>query len=558
MPIKRPYQRTTVIHTKTEIESWEKITFSTESTVTPELRGKTCYVSPAFGVLGKERNHHSIEVKSEGPGFVNFYMGHAPNANKDQYDKVFSTYYYTVDFLRVGIPFYKKDYPAAYGGRAFNWWIVEANQTRKITEIKHTYHQCPDGLSTHWLHDHPVKSYSYMGGSMKYSMSYPPDYDSEDKTKKYPLVISVGGSASLGNNGNILTQTDPGCVIVREYNHFFNYPAFHLTIQIPFGSEFTEKIEFNKHDSRYHPSYITSYGQHYYGAIGCRGLINQLLSDPDHNIDSDRIYLTGFSGGGLFSYEMLMGGRDIFAAIIPIAAWAIGGPYSNVLADTKWNSPLVETIGIKFIDGSHSGIVFKAISSDGSNVVLQDVNNTSFTISIPLIELQLKTEAVYKESGESYKDRLTKEFLRGKHIPTIVAAGSNDDMKYGTEAYKIVSDENGGNCQMQILAGAGHTSTTQAFWAKEENVKWMFNQVKIQNIPIDPYPDGDYSKPPVVPKIISVEDVATSYLVYLDNSLSLETDNLQIALDHAFQLKKENQNSIVNLKEVLDKVIKYD
>ena len=433
MPIKRPFLRKEAIHTQTDIEAWETVVLADDETVTAELRGKTFLISPAFGDSNREQHHHNVEIEVEGPegSLLNIHMGHAPVDS--QYDRVFSTYYYTIDFKNVKPGTFVKDYPAAYGSRRRNWWLIEVKPDIKVTQIKHSYLEPPEGIYTAWMHE-SVKSHEFMGGRMHYSTSFPCDYDSDEDTR-YPLIISVGGSGELGDDKGILVQTDPGCVITKFRDHFENYKAFNVTIQIPYSRDFTETVP-DAERAPYHDGWSTYYHERGHGMIGCREIIQKLLDDPDHNIDPNRIYLTGFSGGGLFSFEGLKGGRDIFAAVVPIGGWPIAGAYANVELNTYWDAP--------FPDG-----------------------------------------------GESLKDRLKKEILRSRHIPTTVCAGSSDGMRYGSAAFVKVAKELGVDSRYKEYP-TSHGGSPKLAWADTSNLKWLFDQSK-GSIPIDPYPNADYS-----------------------------------------------------------------
>lgn len=273
---------------------------------------------------------------------------------------------------------------------------------------------------------------------MHYSVAYPCDYDSEED-RLYPLVLSVGGSGELGDDKRILVQTDPGCIITKYRNFFENdkYRAFHVTLQIP-TSGFTEEVP-TPEMSPYHDGWSRYYHERSHGMIGAREIVNMLIADPDHKIDPNKIYLTGFSGGGLFSFEGLKGLRDVLAAAVPVAAWPIGGAYRDVLNDPYWDTP-------------------------------------------------------YADGKESLKDRLKKEMFRSRHIPTIIGVGTNDNMKFGSRAFQLVADEIGKDSQLKEYP-ASHGGSPKRVWGDPDNVEWLFSQTKQLNLPIDPYPDVDYTDP---------------------------------------------------------------
>jgi len=501
MSIQRPYQRTTKIIERSEINSWETVTLANDSSVTAELRGKTLKISPAFGKVGKERNHHKFEVEIEGEGTTNLFIGQAPR--KEHIDRVYNTYYYTQDFKNISNGFIK-EVPALYGNRNFNWYLVEDKPDAKITRIVHTYHQCPDEWNTSWMQE-GMFEYKFLGGRMKYALSYPAGYNSNN-TIEYPLVVSVGGSGELGDDGRVRVQTNPSSIITRYHDFFVNFPAFHLTVQIPFPRDFTEEINTTPSQWPYHDGWLKYYVEDGYGVIGTKEIINKLINNPDNHINVNKIYLTGFSGGGLFCYESLKGLRDIFAAIVPIAAWPIGNAYQDVENSQYWDSP------------------------PGGK-------------------------------PDSMKERLIKEMKRGRHIPTIVAAGDRDNMKHGTRAFKKIADQLHMNCKLDILPNANHGGSPKRFWAKREHLEWMFSQTKRNLIPPDPYPNARYSSPKYYADfnqdgIVNQEDVNifakefknTGSELKADANLDGKTDEFDLSI-LASQYEPENPTFEIALEQ---------
>lgn len=452
-----PYIKTEQVHTN--ISEWEVKTFAADDTsITAELRGKSFYVSPAFGKTGFEQNHHEIEIDVDGPESetMQIHMGHAPV--ESMIDRVFSTYYYTIDFKNVGSGIYSKKYQAQYGSRRFNWWLVEIKPGFTVKSIKHKYFES----KTNWLHGPVNQQVDFYGGRMRYSIALPPNYDPEEN-KKYPLVISVGGSGELGDDGRILTQTDPGCIICKNENFYLNYPAIHVTVQVP-TSGFNEEPKLPYvNEYPFHSVWMTYYDGRRYGGVGIRLVIEKLLQEMP--VDDKRIYMTGFSGGGKMSFEMLKYGRDIFAAIVPIAAWPIGRAYENVFISQWWDTS-------------------------------------------------------YGDSVNSIKERLKKEIHRARHIPTIVAAGSKDNMKYGTQAYHDVGKESFDiNCTLKIYTNASHGGSPKNTWNDPSNVAWLFAQVRDNTIPEDRFADDDYEKPIEIrnyPMIKLTADNQGYYRVFVD------------------------------------------
>jgi|14BtaG_2_1085337.scaffolds.fasta_scaffold00469_5 hypothetical protein len=491
MPITFPYERTTVTHTAQDIDTWAAVTLADDESVTADLRGKSFLVSPALGTNGRERHHHSAEIVIEGAEGekIDVHMGFAP---RDAHlDRVYSTYYYTTNFKNLSPGTITKDYESRYGGRAANWWLIEIKPGIVVKEIKHTYWQCPDDQpKTAWMHQ-PIKTLEYMGGRMHYSVSYPPNYNSEEDIN-YPIMFSVGGSGELGDDKKFLGQIDSGCIITKNYKHYTEFPCIHVSIQIPTPpSTFTEPVPDPDTASPYHSSWSRYYDSRGYGAVGLKLLLQQFIDDPDYKIDENRVYLGGMSGGGLFSFEMLKGGRDIFAAVAPISAWAIGQAYQNVQSLTYWDQPYLD--------------------------------------------------------GDSLRDRLKKEVLRSRHIPTLVGVGGKDSMKYGSRAFKEVADEIGTNCRYIEIPNGSHGGAVKQVWAKTENVEWLFSHTKTIT-PDDPFPDNNYTIPLNTREAMMVKLTANNhgyYHVTVDGADFSKHIAEREAIESAINIKSLNPNKDV-------------
>jgi len=79
-------------------------------------------------------------------------------------------------------------------------------------------------------------------------------------------------------------------------------------------------------------------------------MIKQIGSD--YNIDKSRIYLTGFSGGAMFSYYLGLNNPDLFAAIAPFA-----GPFRALGNDIRLSKKPDEQIPVFIIHGNRDNMV---------------------------------------------------------------------------------------------------------------------------------------------------------------------------------------------------------
>ncbi|MGY8985867.1 MAG: S9 family peptidase [Sphingomonadales bacterium] len=159
------------------------------------------------------------------------------------------------------------------------------------------------------------------GTDVKGWVNYPPDFD---PSKKYPLVLSIHGGPhgnyantfqfrfqEFAANGNIVLYTDPRG-------------------STSYGSAFAQAIQ-NEYPGRKD--------------------FEDIMSGVDHvismgNVDADRMFVTGCSGGGVLT-TWIVGHTDRFkaaAALCPVTDWiGFTGSSDSFIADGLFNVPFWES-----------------------------------------------------------------------------------------------------------------------------------------------------------------------------------------------------------------------
>jgi len=384
---------------------------------------QTYMVSPAYGINGLEQHHHKVILKIEGSEPLKVRMGYY---SRDDVDNMLAQSYNSFGWtLAPGT--HTLEFEARYGNRDWNWWMYEAGKDARISEINHTYYEGP----TSWLAERPIQQVDFMGGRARYYLSTPPNQEID---RKYPLIVSVGGSGELGDDGAILTQVDPACILRKDYKTYTDFPAFYCTYQVP-TSGFDGSLN-PEYPYPYHSGWNQYYGVGTYGMVGLRLLVTKLLVEyPD--IDPKRLYLTGFSGGAKLCFEALKAQRDIWAAVVPCAGWPIGNAYNDIENHPNWDTPF-------------------------------DIPN-----------------------GLSYKNRLKREISQNMHTGVLIGAGSSDGMRFGSMAYEKLARDLGRQVIYREYPSS-HGGTSKRVWGDFGNVEWLMAQRLPDVIPTDPYPDFKY------------------------------------------------------------------
>src|SRR5690625_4671464 len=180
--------------------------------------------------------------------------------------------------------------------------------------------------------------------TLKYRILHP-DYDT---TAKYPLVVFLHGSGERGDDNE--AQLKWGVLNFATDEMMVIHPAIIVAPQCPAGERWASFSGFGS------PEGLRLNAQPSVPMKLLMGLIHQLIEKD--RVDTDRIYITGLSMGGLGTYDAITRYPDLFAAAIPVAG---GGDPSK--ADRIANLPLWDFHGAKdaAVDPKYSREMIKAL-----------------------------------------------------------------------------------------------------------------------------------------------------------------------------------------------------
>lgn len=161
-------------------------------------------------------------------------------------------------------------------------------------------------LSTVWATTYPEVTdanfpsgmYSDSKGKLPYRYFVPVGYNADDASTKYPLVLFLHGDGEKGtDNAKQLGKNANGAMIFiskSDPDNQHDYPCFWIAPQVS-GDRIPSQLE----------GLVTDFMKHF-------------------NVDPDRIYITGISGGGGFVWNTLASYPERYAAAIAIAGWGTG------------------------------------------------------------------------------------------------------------------------------------------------------------------------------------------------------------------------------------------
>ena len=193
------------------------------------------------------------------------------------------------------------------------------------------------------------KSAKYKDGSgnvLLYRFFEPANKNNQGK--KLPVILYLHGENESGTDNELQLVTTECATIWAEPDHLAKNPVYVLAPQAPKGSNW-------KSDPIY--SNVLS-------------LLKQFITNhPD--IDTDRIYIVGFSMGGTGVWNMILENPELFAAALPISGNAdeFGGNFSAFLALKNFPVLVVHSIDDAVCPVSSANNAIAALEAAGNRCV---------------------------------------------------------------------------------------------------------------------------------------------------------------------------------------------
>jgi predicted peptidase len=140
-------------------------------------------------------------------------------------------------------------------------------------------------------------------GSMPYRLMKPSGYDA---TKKYPLVLFLHGAGERGTDNN--KQLVAGLNILADPKRIDRYPCFIAAPQCPRSDKWVDvDWEADHHVMKDRPTPSLSMALEIVGEL-----------QKEFSIDTDRLYIIGYSMGGFGTWDAIQRYPGLFAAAVPV------------------------------------------------------------------------------------------------------------------------------------------------------------------------------------------------------------------------------------------------
>lgn len=147
------------------------------------------------------------------------------------------------------------------------------------------------------------RNFAWQGDTLPYRLIYPRNYH---EGKQYPLIVFLHGSGERGSDNEAQLKQLPGIFNTEEFPCFVlapQCPKNDVWVSFPF---FPQSIKATDTLTRSTRLLLT--------------LIKELCANL--NIDTSRLYLTGYSMGGEGTFDIISRVPGMFAAAIPVCAVA--------------------------------------------------------------------------------------------------------------------------------------------------------------------------------------------------------------------------------------------
>jgi predicted peptidase len=165
------------------------------------------------------------------------------------------------------------------------------------------------------------KMYLQQQDTLLYRILYPQHYDS---TTRYPLVIFLHGSGARGNDNEAPLKNVPGVFLDTHNRDIF--PCFIVVPQCPKRDTWVNFPDF--------PQSLKATDTPTTATRLVLAFITDLSSSI--NIDTRRIYLTGYSMGGEGVFDLIYRKPELFAAAVPICAVADTAKAAFIKGNSIW------------------------------------------------------------------------------------------------------------------------------------------------------------------------------------------------------------------------------
>jgi predicted peptidase len=200
--------------------------------------------------------------------------------------------------------------------------------------------------------------YSSNGDTLSYRVLYPLNFDEE---KKYPLVLFLHGAGERGDDNK--RQLIHGSNLFTNQNNREEFPAIVVFPQCPKDDYWSNVIRTTDQLGKREFDYSQE-GPPTKALSLVIGLVDSLSGAA--SVDSQRIYVSGLSMGGMGTFEIIKRRPDMFAAAMPICGG--GNPLAVASYAKKVSFWVFHGAKDNVVSPHHSIAMVQALQLNGADV----------------------------------------------------------------------------------------------------------------------------------------------------------------------------------------------
>jgi poly(3-hydroxybutyrate) depolymerase len=227
---------------------------------------------------------------------------------------------------------------------------------------------CGSGISGAVTVDNFVpRRYTNAQGVLLYRLFIPTNYSA---SSHYPTTLFLHGAGERGSDNRLQLTGQTGCLVFASETNQLKYPSFMVAPQCPSGASWTDATRRTQ----------------------VLGLMNALAAE--FSIDTDRLYITGLSMGGMGTWDYIGRYPGMYAAAIPMSG---SGTTSLAPAMTQipiWNFHAAND-GTVNVSGSRTMV--DAVRRAGGNPIYTEYASGGHVIWTPAYNTPILMDWVYSQ-----------------------------------------------------------------------------------------------------------------------------------------------------------------
>ncbi len=248
-----------------------------------------------------------------------------------------------------------------YGGRIKNPRVA-------LVLLSAALHICGGGtLGAVTVDNFVPRRYTNAQGVLPYRLFIPTNYNA---STRYPIALFLHGAGERGSDNRLQLTGQTGCLVFASETNQLRNPSFMVAPQCPSGATWTD---------------ATRRGQ-------VLGLMNSLMGE--FSVDTNRLYITGLSMGGMGTWDYIGQYPSMYAAAMPMSGSGTTSLASRMTQIPIWNFHAAND-GTVNVGGSRTMI--DAVRRAGGNAIYTEYASGGHVIWTPAYNTPILMNWVYAQ-----------------------------------------------------------------------------------------------------------------------------------------------------------------